>query len=130
MHGRDHIALIRAGREAILLHTLYYAHEIGRAPYRIEPGETVRPKELELAKMLIAALENPFAPEKWQDQYEQRLQTMVASRAPVPGENAELPDRKPPVPDIRQALRQSIELARKPAARESRPPKPPRTRNK
>ena len=30
MHGREHVALIRAGREALVLHSMFYANEVGR----------------------------------------------------------------------------------------------------
>jgi DNA end-binding protein Ku len=36
MHGREHVVLIRAGREALVLHSMFYANEVGRAPYRVE----------------------------------------------------------------------------------------------
>ena len=69
MHGREHVALIRAGREALVLHSMFYANEVGRAPFRVETLPT-NAKQLELAKMLVGALEAKFEPEKWKDGYE------------------------------------------------------------
>src|SRR5262249_42720304 len=37
MHGREHVVLIRAGRETLVLHSMFYANELGRAAYRVEP---------------------------------------------------------------------------------------------
>jgi DNA end-binding protein Ku len=125
MHGRDHVVLIRAGREALVLHSMFYATEVGRAPYRVE-GEA-SPKELALAKMLVVALEAKFEPEKWNDSYEERLKALIESRAPVASANAPAAERAPaPVADIMEALRKSLEKARKPVVSEQRPARPKR----
>jgi DNA end-binding protein Ku len=124
MHGREHVALIRAGRDALVLHTMFYANEVGRPAYRVE-GETAGAKELQLARLLVTALEAKFEPEKWKDAYEARLKTLVESRTTVPeagipqGENR---DGTAAV-DIMEALRKSLEKARKPAVSETRPAK-------
>ena len=49
MHGREHLVLIRAGREALVLHSMFYANEVGRAAYRVD-GDGANAKELALAK--------------------------------------------------------------------------------
>ena len=123
MHGREHVALIRAGREALVLHSMFYANEVGRAAYRVE-SEAANPKELGLAKMLVGALEAKFEPEKWKDRYEERLKELIESRTPVA--SADAPDRTPgqvPAADIMEALRKSLEMARKPVASEGQPAK-------
>src|SRR5262249_4625399 len=56
MHGREHVALIRAGRDALVLHSMFYANEVGRPGYQVQ-GEVTSAKELGLAKMLVGALE-------------------------------------------------------------------------
>ncbi|HXA52206.1 MAG TPA: Ku protein [Candidatus Acidoferrum sp.] len=125
MHGRDHVALIRAGRDALVLHSMFYANEVGRAPYRVE-GEA-NPKELPLAKMLVVALEAKFEPEKWKDHYEARLKALIESRAPVTSASTPVAERTPaPVADIMEALRKSLEKARKPVASEQQPVRPKR----
>lgn len=126
MHGREHIALIRAGRDALMLHSMFYASEVGRAAYRAE-GYDANVKELELAKMLVGALEAKFEPEKWKDRYEERLKALIESRTPVAAAGA--PERgrgQAPVADIMEALRKSLEIARKPMAREQEPARPRR----
>ncbi len=127
MHGREHVALIRAGREALVLQTMFYVNEVGRAPYRVE-GAEANAKELELAKMLVGALEAKFDPEKWKDRYEERLKALIESRTPVAAAGAPQDERpaQPPAADIMEALRKSLEKARKPAASEQRPATPKR----
>jgi DNA end-binding protein Ku len=123
MHGRENVVLIRAGKSALVLHTMFYANEVGRADYA--GGEETKPKEVELAKMLVGALEAKFEPEKWKDQYEERLKALIESRTPVAAAGA--PDRTErapaPVADIMEALKKSLAMARKPVASEQEPAK-------
>jgi len=123
MHGREHVALIRAGRDALVLHTMFYANEVGRTTYRVE-AEGANAKELGLAKLLVGALEAQFEPEKWKDRYEEQLKALIESRTPVAA-GAPLPAERGPAPgaDILEALRKSLERARKPVSSEQRPGK-------
>src|SRR5260370_26157963 len=75
MHGREHVTLIRAGREALVLHSMFYPNEVGRPTFRVTAAGT-NAKELELAKMLVSVLEAKFEPEKWKDRYEERLKAL------------------------------------------------------
>jgi DNA end-binding protein Ku len=126
MHGREHVVLIRAGRDALVLHSMFYANEVGRSAYRAE-AEGANAKELSLAKMLVGALEAKFEPEKWKDRYEERLRALIESRTPVAsaGATSSGPPQAP-VADIMKALRESLEMARKPVASEQEPAKPKR----
>ena len=122
MHGREHVVVIRAGHEALVLHSMFYANEVGRPPFQVE-GEGATAKELSLAKMLVGALEANFAPEKWKDSYEERLKALVESRTPVTSAGApELPEAQVPATDILEMLRKSLERARKPVSREEKAP--------
>jgi DNA end-binding protein Ku len=130
MHGRENVALIRAGQESLMLHSMFYANEVGRPQYRVE-GEAANAKELALAKMLVVALEAKFEPEKWKDAYEERLKALIESRAPVASANASVTERATaPVADIMEALRKSLEKARKPVVSEQRPVRPKRQASK
>jgi DNA end-binding protein Ku len=130
MHGREHVVLIRAGRDALVLHTMFYANEVGRSAYRVE-SEGANPKELGLAKLLVGALEARFEPEKWKDRYEERLKALIESRTPVASAGAPPPIERGQVPgaDILEALRKSLELARKPVSSEESPAKGVQNRN-
>jgi non-homologous end joining protein Ku len=77
--------------------------------------------------MLVGALEAKFEPEKWKDRYEERLKALIESRRPVPSASApELGPGQAPVADIMEALRKSLEMARKPVVSEQRSVKPKR----
>jgi DNA end-binding protein Ku len=80
--------------------------------------------------MLVGALEAKFEPEKWKDRFEERLKALIESRSPVPAESHAEEVRQAPAADIMEALRKSLEMARKPVGREQRPAKPKKQRAK
>jgi len=116
MHGREHATVIRPGRRGLILHTLFYENEVrANEEYQTDPA-LVASKELELAKMVIRALAAPFDSSKLKDTYEERLRQLIDTRADAAVsayEHGEVAKR-PPVVDIMEALRKSLEMLRKP----------------
>jgi len=135
MHGREHATVIRPGRRGLIVHTLFYEKEVrAEEEFRTDAG-LVNAKELELAKSLVRALAAPFDPSKLKDAFEERLRELIDARA----EQAVAAYRQgevaaktaAPAVDIMEALRKSLEMARKPAKSEKGEPRPQkRTRNK
>jgi DNA end-binding protein Ku len=123
MYGREHVIIVRPGKYGLLAHTMFYVNEIrSESEFRTDVS-SVGANELELAKTFLEALEGPFAPEEFKDEYRERLQAMIANKAeqagPVPA-----PERTPaatPVVDILEVLKKSIAMTRKPAASETQP---------
>jgi DNA end-binding protein Ku len=115
MHNREHIVILRPGDRGILLHTMYYPDEIRQVEEFRTDTSTVKPKELELAKTLVASLEAPFEPDKYKDNYRENLMAMI--KAKVEGKEviavAE-PTHKAPVIDILEALKASLAEGKKP----------------
>jgi DNA end-binding protein Ku len=124
MHGREHMAVIRPAARGIVVHTLFYAHEVHAADeYTVPSGQTTA-KEVELAQTLIRALAAPFEPERFKDAFEEKVRALVKARAaaglaPEAGAEASAGRPSAPVIDIMEALKKSLESARKPAARET-----------
>jgi DNA end-binding protein Ku len=116
MHNREHIVILRPGPRGILLHTMYYAHEIRAVEEFRTDLSLVRDKEIELATGLIEALAGEFQPEKYHDSYRDNLLAMVEAKK-AGQEIVEPPTPQPAkVIDILEALKASLEMARKPAA--------------
>ena len=123
MHGRNHVVLIRPGSQTLVLHSMFYANEVSSPAYSIA-ADPADPRQLELAKKLVGALESHFDPEKWKDRYEESLKVLIDSRTPLPSaQAAETAPAKTPVVDILEALKKSLAMARKPVASEELPPK-------
>jgi DNA end-binding protein Ku len=104
---------------------MFYPNEVGRATLQVA-AEEANATELGLAKMLVGVLEAKFEPEKWKDRYEERLKALIESRTPVAADSRQSEPKPAPAADIMEALRKSLELARKPVGREQQPAKPKR----
>ncbi len=121
MHNREHIVILRPGPKGILLHTMYYAHEIRAVDEFRTDVSLVRDKEIELATGLIQALAAEFEPEKYHDTYRDNLLAMIEAKKA----GREIVEPAAPQPakviDILEALKASLDMARKPAAVETEP---------
>ncbi len=130
MSNRQHPALLRAGGDRLLLHTLYYANEV-----RAFDADWKRPKlgteEVRFAVQYIDALTRAFAPTAFHDEYREALTGII--RAKAKGKEARLPETpKPPrkVIDLVEALRESVAQARKPLAKAQKAATPGRGRHR
>jgi len=123
MNGREHVVIIRAAKYGMLAHTMFYVDEIrSESEFRTDVA-SVGAKELDLAKTFLEALEAPFSPEEFKDEYREHLQAMIAKKrehAGAASAREPVPAAKPVV-DILEALKKSIAMTRKPAASETQP---------
>ena len=116
MHNREHVVILRPGEKGVLMHTMYFSHEIRKVDEFRTDLSLVKEKELALATNLIEALAADFEPEKYKDEYRENLLQMVEAKkhGQVVIETPE-PHREKVV-DIMEALRASLASAKKPAA--------------
>ena len=114
MHGRDHIVILRAGKQGILAHTMYYEDEIRKTQEFRADASLVTKKEQDLAVLLIDALATNFEPQKYKDTFRERLQEMIEAKL----KGSEVVEMAAPkaaeVVDITDALRKSLARLRKP----------------
>ncbi len=73
MHNREHIVILRPGKNGVLMHTMYYSHEIRKVDEFRTDLSLVKEKELALATNLIEALSGEFEPDNYQDTYRENL---------------------------------------------------------
>jgi DNA end-binding protein Ku len=120
MHNREHIVLIRPGRNGLLLHTIYYPDEV-RAMDEFRADTTkVNPKELELAHLLVENLAAPFEPAKYWDNFRESLHSLIETKrlgGQVVGRTPEA--AMAPVIDIFSALTASLSKTKKPGLAET-----------
>jgi DNA end-binding protein Ku len=116
MHNREHIVILRPGKNGVLLHTMYFSHEIRKVDEFRTDVSLVKEKELALATMLIESLAAEFQPEKYHDTYRDNLRAMIDAK--IQGKEVVAPPEPEAarVIDIMEALKQSLAIARKPAA--------------
>ena len=116
MHQREYIVLIRPRANGLTLHTMYFADEVRQvSEYGHHAEIKVKPEEVKLAKQLVESLAGEFEPEKYHDEYKQRLKELL--NAKLEGQEvAVVPQPQlAPVVDMMEALKKSL------AAREAAP---------
>jgi DNA end-binding protein Ku len=116
MHNREHIVIFRPGNHGILMHTMYYSHEIRKIEEFRTDTTLVKDKEVELAQMLVESLAAAFEPEKYKDSYRENLQGMIDAKVKGREVVAAVAAPEPAkVIDIMEALKQSLAIVKKPA---------------
>jgi len=118
LRTKQHLCAVRPMDQGLVLSTMQYADEIVplsdiQAPTRASPNE----RELKLAEQLVDALTAPFEPEKYEDEYRNKVLELVEKKAKGEAIVAPPPAAEPEVIDLADALARS--LGRKPEA----PPK-------
>ncbi|MEP7353820.1 MAG: Ku protein [Acidobacteriota bacterium] len=116
MHNREHIVILRPGKNGVLMHTMYYTNEIRQVDEFRTDVTLVKDKELALAKSLIEALAGEFEPSKYHDEYRDNLLRMIESKKAGDEIVATPEPQQSKVIDIMEALKASLAAARKPAA--------------
>jgi DNA end-binding protein Ku len=123
MHNRENIVIIRARKEGLTLHTMFYQNEIRPA---IEYGSTdkteIKEQEKSLAMRLIDSLATNFKPDKFHDAYQENLHALIEAKAH--GQKLTLVPHtaKAPVIDLMEALKSSLSGKPKPVQTPERSP--------
>jgi len=115
LRDREHLCALHPNGEGILMNTLHWPDEI-RSTEGLKglDGEVkINPKELEMAKALIESLADKFEPERYKDEYREAVMRVV--QAKIDGEVIEAPPapQAAKVMDLMEALRASVEAAKK-----------------
>ena len=128
LRRKRYLAALRPHGRLMVLALMFHADEILPAA-ELEPSvpKDLRKNEREMAALLINTLSGPFEPERYPDEYRQRLKTLIEGRtASARPLAAEVPTGSG-VNDLMAALRASVEQARlasksrgKPAVRRKR----------
>jgi DNA end-binding protein Ku len=116
MHNREHVVILRPGKNGVLMHTMYYQHEIRQVDEFRTDLSLVKEKELALATNLIEALAGEFEPQKYKDNYRENLLRMIEAKKQGEEVVATPEPQQAKVVDILEALKASLAMAKKPAA--------------
>lgn len=115
LRQKESLAVLRAVEKTLLMETIYYPDEI-RSPHLIPEMNyqvSIHDNELKMAVNLIESLTAKFEPEKYKNNYREALFAVI--QAKVKGEEVVTPAQpeQPKVVDLMEALKASIEAARK-----------------
>lgn len=114
MHGKQHLAAIRASGDVLVLETLFFADEVrdpkslDNLPDRIEFNKG----ELAMADYLIKSMDEPWNPEAYRDTYIERVNELIEAKRQG-NEVRQLDEAQQPtnVIDLLEALQRSVESA-------------------
>lgn len=112
--NREHLVLIRPKDQGLVLHFLWYANELTQvAEFDNLKQAALAKNEISMAVKLVESLASPFQPETFENQYEKRIATLLASKtdetiqAPTPVKATERS-----VVDLMSALKGSLDRPR------------------
>jgi DNA end-binding protein Ku len=109
---KEQLCAIRPKAGAIVLETLYYPDEVRRPEVDLD-GAKVSERELDMAFTLIELLRKPFEPEEYHDTYREALAQLIEAKLEGREVVKAPPARDAKVIDLADALRKSVEAARK-----------------
>jgi len=121
LRAKQYLSAVRTVGQGLMLSTMLYADEIvprSNLDGLPEKPETPREQELKMAEQLVESLSTRFEPEKYHDEYREKVLDLIKRKAR--GERITLPrvTREPSkVVNLLDALKASLEQTR-------RPPKP------
>ncbi len=131
MHQRDYTVFLRAYQHGLLLHTMYFANEIRRVPeFGALEAVNLKQQEVKLTEQLISTMMQPFKPQQYHDEFQDRLRKLVEAKRR--GQTVEIEEgaKRAPVIDMMEALKKSLASRQTPSegpkklpARHRRPPK-------
>jgi DNA end-binding protein Ku len=110
MRGKEHLVLIRAYRDVLMMHTMHYSDEI-RSSEEVGHGDakTVGASELKVAEQLISGLaKDKFEAEQFKDTYRQKILTVAQEKAAGQQVSIPSPPKRGKVIDLMSALRESL----------------------
>jgi DNA end-binding protein Ku len=125
LRRKRHLAAVREHGRLMVLTTMFHADEVLPAqPLEPPLPEELSPRERDMARLLIETLSGPFEPERYRDQYRERLLGLLEERASperTPVAEAEAATSATGIEDLMAALQASVERARRQKAEKSAP---------
>jgi DNA end-binding protein Ku len=113
--GKEQLVLIRPYENGLIMHSLYYANEV-RNFADIAKGENVKlsGEEIDLGANLIENMSDEFNPDKYRDEYRERVQGLLEEKSKGREITVAAPEtpRHGQIIDLMQALKQSLEKAK------------------
>ena len=108
---RERLATLRTYEETLVLETMFWPDEI-RSTGALDLPEgaeaKVRPKELQMARSLVASLADRFDPASYTDAYRAALEELIEGKMRGEKRNAKRRKPEPKVIDLMEALKASV----------------------
>ena len=122
LRRKRHLAALRPHGDLLLLTTLLHADEVLPASELAPaPPADLSRKERDMAALLVNTLSGPFEPQRYRDEYRDRLTRLIEGRAPSALAAPPAPGSAR-VQDLMAALKASVEAARRNKEKPARKP--------
>ncbi len=120
MHQREYTVILRPRAKGLTLHTMFYPNEIREvAEYGQTDNIELKQQELKLAQHLVESLAADFEPQKYHDEYQDRVKALLEAKLKGQEVAAAPQPQLAPVIDLMEALKKSL------AERQAAPKRPP-----
>ena len=111
LKSREHLAAVKPVRNMITLEMMRFGHEIVDPKDLNLPGKIdISEKEMGLANMLIDSMADKFDPEKYKDEYHDKVLEVI--QAKIEGVAPKVPTGRPKAPskvvDLMEVLKESL----------------------
>lgn len=112
MGTKDTLMAIIPREDGMLISTMFYADDI-KALQKPYTSPDVSEQEMNMARVLINSMDTPFDPSKYKDEYQTKLRELIETK--ISGQEVVAPEADSPnkVIDLMDALRASVENAKK-----------------
>ncbi|MHB8584577.1 MAG: non-homologous end joining protein Ku [Thermoplasmatota archaeon] len=109
--GREHLVALRSADDLLYVEMLHFPEEIrDLSEVRATVGKGEPDKdELEMATLLVNKLTKPWDPERYHDEYGDRVRALVEAKAAGAAVKGKAPQPKAPSKNLLEALRESLE---------------------
>lgn len=107
MHNREHIVILRPSGNELVLHTMFFEDEIQKVDVKTG-GQKFSEKEIHLATQLIDTLTGKFEPEKFHDEYRERVERLIEQKEKGETVHAAKAEKPRAVVNILEALQKSL----------------------
>jgi DNA end-binding protein Ku len=108
MHGREHVVIIRAADEGLVLHTMYFVDELHEANKVTVSQKDFNKRELDLSEKLIQTLAAPFKPEQFHDEFRENVANLIERKRKGQKIRPIAQPKVAPVVSIMDALKKSL----------------------
>ena len=118
----EKLLVIIPREDGMLIQTLLYQADVKEIPVDFERPKVTQ-AELNMAEQLIKGMEEPFTPEKYKDEFQEKLKSLIADK--IEGKEVVMPKEEKPsvILDLMEALKASVKSAgeKKSPAQKARP---------
>src|SRR5207248_11529994 len=79
-HNREYTVFLRPHEGALMLHTMYYEEEVRKVDGFGSPDVELKDAEVKVAHQLIEALATDWEPEKYHDEFQDNLKSLIQTK--------------------------------------------------